>query len=182
MLREANQLIVDAVMANQPCNARDVANAIQADYDKTLRRMYRLGDRGILQLDKGLFTIRTDPLPVKPESEKPRRKSKYIPPLRIKPKLSMNVYLFRYGGYFKIGITKDVAMRQRKIQSYISEELVIVHYSAYEDAVTARQLELSLHERYAHRQVRGEWFKLEPCEVQEIISTLSAIPDSHERE
>jgi hypothetical protein len=162
-LQSRNIAIINIVKKNQPCGAQFVADTIQWDYDKTLRRLYHLGDREFLQVNKGLFSIFDG-------SQPKRRKPRYVPPVTTKPQLDMYVYLFQYAGYFKIGITKDVAMRQRKIQAYIPEELIIVHSTPCENA---RAVELSLHERYAHRRVRGEWFKLDFCEVQEIVTLLS---------
>jgi hypothetical protein len=169
------QSIVDAVTERQPCTAHEVATAIRSDYAITLKRMYKLGDYKYLDLEKGkgLFTIRNEqPLSIVelvPEKRPP--KPRYTPPLRTKTNPPMSIYLFQYSNFHKIGISKDVTERHRKLQSFIPEELIIVHSVPCENA---RVVELSLHERYAHKCVRGEWFKLDACDVREVVALLLA--------
>jgi hypothetical protein len=172
-MTDETKRVIQVVKDNAPCHVDVAARVLQLDRATAYKKLHYLVTRRVaIRVDVGTFIIPDYPIKTtaKPIEEKRPPMPRYTPPLRIKPKLQMNIYLFQYAGYFKIGITKDVAMRQRKIQAYIPEELIIVHSTPCENA---RAVELSLHERYAHRRVRGEWFKLDFCEVQEIVTLLS---------
>jgi len=67
-------------------------------------------------------------------------------------------------GYYKIGYTDDVTNRRSSIQSSLPFALEVVcawetyHYG---------KLEHAIHVRFEDNNIRGEWFKLSPEEVQE---------------
>ena len=68
------------------------------------------------------------------------------------------VYLIKAtNGLIKIGIAKNVAQRLRQLDNMSPVPLELLHTI---ETKNARELEGELHERFALKRVRGEWFSL----------------------
>lgn len=76
------------------------------------------------------------------------------------------VYLIEAGGYYKIGLSRNPESRADQIDSVLPFEGELLHTIQTGNMLSA---ENELHERYAHRKVRNEWFDLEQREVEEIL-------------
>lgn len=62
-----------------------------------------------------------------------------------------------FGGYVKIGWSKDIGARLRNLET--GRPIGLDYYAVIEDV--DREVEAELHKAYAHQRVRGEWFRLE---------------------
>ncbi|MEA5554191.1 GIY-YIG nuclease family protein [Anabaena cylindrica UHCC 0172] len=79
------------------------------------------------------------------------------------------IYVLKNREYYKIGIAKDVAKRMRKLQTGNPIKHLFVSSSFFEDAPTFERL---LHEAFAEYRGEGEWFKLPPEKLEELIKIL----------
>ena len=73
-------------------------------------------------------------------------------------------------GHIKIGLARDVQKRLASLQTAHAHELVLL--VAIEGTF---RLEQSLHRKFAHLRLRGEWFRPEP-ELLELIAQSKADP------
>lgn len=90
------------------------------------------------------------------------RKAWMLPDLRKPP---TETYLIRCSstGLVKIGTTKNVGARLTQLQLMCPTMLeVVATFNA------GRDLERSLHQKYADRRAHGEWFALTDADIQEI--------------
>ena len=73
---------------------------------------------------------------------------------------------------YKIGISNKPEYRERTLQS---EKPSIVKLAAkqFPTRDIARAFEAALHKVYEIRRMRGEWFKLEPNEVEDVKKALA---------
>jgi hypothetical protein len=79
-----------------------------------------------------------------------------------------NVYFIRDGlGNIKIGIARDVGQRKKELQTANPNDLEVFYVMRVPDMWSARVIEMELHERFANRRKKGEWF-----EEAEIIDWL----------
>ena len=67
-------------------------------------------------------------------------------------------------GLCKFGYSKDPVGRLRALQTGSADPLFLVETVAVPVEGSARQFERSLHSEFAHRRVRGEWFR---CSAEE---------------
>lgn len=72
------------------------------------------------------------------------------------------LYLIVCGDACKIGITSEPANRISYLQTANPTPLTVVCLIECHNEITALQLELLLHRRYAERHIRGEWFSVHP--------------------
>ena len=79
------------------------------------------------------------------------------------------VYLLRGQGYYKIGLTKNVDRRIGEISPTVPFETEIVCIIATDDI---HGTEAELHNKFADKRVKGEWFELADEDVN-YISALS---------
>ena len=72
---------------------------------------------------------------------------------------------------YKIGISNNPEYREKTLQS---EKPTIVKIAAkqFPTRDIARAIEASLHKVYEIRRIRGEWFRLEPNEVEDVKKSL----------
>jgi hypothetical protein len=76
------------------------------------------------------------------------------------------IYVMSFGGYFKIGRSKDAQVRLRQIVAVkFPESPVLRLVVAVSDAAKA---EKALHLKYGDRRVSGEWFRLTDEDLSEI--------------
>lgn len=97
------------------------------------------------------------------QTQKPEKKGVTPPPDR-----SGFVYLMEAGGRFKIGRSKNVETRLRHLNSpnlktSIPFEITLLHSIAVSNQITAEKY---LHERFAGKRRRSEWFDLSPEDVE----------------
>src|SRR5688572_18714460 len=83
-----------------------------------------------------------------------RAQSNHIPP--------GYVYIIRLGRHCKIGITKNMRRRMISIQGSNPEHLEIVHTIPTNNM---RRAERQIHEQFASRRIRGEWFDLSDDDI-----------------
>lgn len=74
-------------------------------------------------------------------------------------------------GYHKIGISNHPEYRERTLQSE-KPSIVKIAAKQFPTRDIARAFEASLHKVYEIRRLRGEWFKLEPNEVEDVKKAL----------
>jgi hypothetical protein len=91
---------------------------------------------------------RTSPHP-KPRSKKKRPMSGWV-------------YILQAGPFYKIGKTKNVDRRVGQLATLPPFDIEIIHTIKTKDM---GQLELELHEKFAEKRKRGEWFELEEGDI-----------------
>ncbi len=77
---------------------------------------------------------------------------------------------------FKIGRSKTPGKRERTLQSEVPETTLRFSIPAEESH------EKELHERFAHRRIRGEWFELTDVDLLEVFIFLKANGDAERAE
>lgn len=73
------------------------------------------------------------------------------------------VYLFKWGQYYKIGMTNHVGRREYELSIQLPEKLKKVHEIRTDDP---QGIEKYWHERFAKKRKNGEWFELDPNDVK----------------
>ena len=76
------------------------------------------------------------------------------------------VYLFKSSDLYKIGKSIDTLNRKRQVERDVREDLREVHRFESNDYTRAEAI---LHQRYAAKRVRGEWFDLSETDLAEIL-------------
>ncbi|GLQ82653.1 hypothetical protein GCM10007881_61760 [Mesorhizobium huakuii] len=66
----------------------------------------------------------------------------------------------------KIGRATDIQKRRRNLQTGNPAELLIIGWIVAEDEVA---FEHALHQRFQHQRRGGEWFEIEPADIQPIL-------------
>jgi hypothetical protein len=74
----------------------------------------------------------------------------------LRVRVPNKTYLIRCGSFVKIGMAADIADRLRALEAANPHELDVLKVLA-----GGRQVERSLHVRFAAYRHRGEWFRLE---------------------
>lgn len=80
------------------------------------------------------------------------------------------LYLIKGRDAYKIGIAINPEARLSKLQTSTHDKLELVHKTKVDDM---REVELSLHQKYASKRIRGEWFKLSDEDVKSICALTS---------
>ena len=75
-------------------------------------------------------------------------------------------------GYYKIGMSNHPEYRERTLQSE-KPSIVKICAKRFPTRLIAQSIESALHNVYAAKRVRGEWFDLTELEVAQIKETLS---------
>lgn len=85
-------------------------------------------------------------------------------PANIAPRPSGFVYLMRdnRSGFYKIGWSKNPAMREHTLLAQTPDVALVWNKEG------TKSDEKSLHARYSHLRIRGEWFQLTATEIAEI--------------
>lgn len=73
------------------------------------------------------------------------------------------VYLLKSGKYYKIGSTNNPDRRQYEIGLHLPEKIDHIHSIETDDP---SGIEAYWHNRFREKRMKGEWFKLEPLDVQ----------------
>lgn len=90
---------------------------------------------------------------------------------RLESLKPQSVYFIQAGpsdGPVKIGVARDPWARMREIQTGNAEDLSMLGVAATDDAYA---LEATLHRRFQSARVRGEWFRMVPGLIREIIKS-----------
>lgn len=90
------------------------------------------------------------------------------------------VYLIQEndGEYTKIGLSEDVENRRNNFQTANPRELHILCKIPHDNPA---KLETELHSRYKHKRVRGEWYRLDANDINEIRGLESNAPNDPEQ-
>jgi hypothetical protein len=72
------------------------------------------------------------------------------------------VYLFKSGRYYKIGKTKDTVRRGSEIRIQLPENVNLIHSIKTDDP---SGIESYWHNRFESKRMNGEWFNLNPSDV-----------------
>ncbi len=75
------------------------------------------------------------------------------------------IYIFKANKYYKIGKCNNVKRRVKQLQTGCMFDIEILDYFEVTDAT---KTEKELHEKYKHKQIKGEWFKLTKKDVMDI--------------
>ena len=70
-------------------------------------------------------------------------------------------------GYHKIGIAFEPIYREKTLQSE-EPDISTVKVRMFANRKIATEVESELHKKYEHKRVRGEWFDLNPIELEEL--------------
>lgn len=136
--------------------------AIRAGYSE--KTAYSAGSR---MLKKDVIKSRID------ERFSEKQKDHDLTPLpqRRKHKRSSILYLIRESltNATKIGIASNLESRLSSLQTGSVQELSVLAYFPIKGAKTQ---ENHLHQRYAHKHVRGEWFDLSDDDIETICNYL----------
>jgi hypothetical protein len=73
------------------------------------------------------------------------------------------VYLFKSGRYYKIGMTTDTVRRGTELRIQLPESLNLIHSIKTDDP---SGVEAYWHRRFELKRMNGEWFDLSPAEVK----------------
>ena len=73
--------------------------------------------------------------------------------------------------FHKIGISNNPTYREKTLQSD-KPTIELLHKKSFPNRKIAEILEKTLHQTYANKRIRGEWFELDSYEINEIIVLL----------
>ncbi len=82
------------------------------------------------------------------------------------------VYLIACQDYFKIGIANNVPNRLAQLYTGNPFDMKVVVVYGFENA---EAIERSLHQRFRHKRVRGEWFVLSENEIEVLKSVCELL-------
>lgn len=83
----------------------------------------------------------------------------------IKRSMAGEVYLIEANGLHKIGYSGNASERIKNMRTAIPCPLVVI---CIIPSKNAKELECSLHERFALKRAHGEWFNLSPDDIEYI--------------
>ena len=158
------------------CTSEEIKDIFGWSWDKQKKILNRLEHLNLIILNlKGIpfkryFKINKEVLKELEESEynKDKRKSN-IGTLK-------HIYLLQSESLYKIGIAKDVDSRWKSINN-LPYEVNIISYS---DLISnPNKIEAELHNRYKNKRVNGEWFSLDPEEVEEVNNYIRSLKNSY---
>ena len=78
-------------------------------------------------------------------------------------------------GYYKIGLSNKPEFREKTLQSE-KPTIQLIASKKFTERKIALIAERTLHNKYSHKRRRGEWFQLDPEEVNEIKKIFQARP------
>lgn len=73
------------------------------------------------------------------------------------------VYLFKSGRYYKIGMTRDIARRGSELKVLLPEKMDLIHSIKTDDP---SGIEAYWHKRFEAKRMNGEWFDLTPADIR----------------
>lgn len=87
----------------------------------------------------------------------------------------MKVYIIQCLDYFKVGISKDISKRMIALQTSNPVKLKLI---AYLDSKESASIEKEIHKDYSNYNSSGEWFKLTPVIIRQIIKKYGFIVEA----
>jgi len=73
------------------------------------------------------------------------------------------VYLFKSGRYYKIGMTKDIVRRGSELRIQLPEKMDLIHSIKTDDP---SGIEAYWHRRFDAKRMNGEWFDLNAADIR----------------
>jgi hypothetical protein len=73
------------------------------------------------------------------------------------------VYLFKSGRYYKIGMTKDMVRRGNELKIQLPERMDLIHSITTDDP---SGIEAYWHKRFEAKRMNGEWFDLNSADIR----------------
>lgn len=73
------------------------------------------------------------------------------------------VYLFKSGRYYKIGMTKDTVRRGSELRIQLPERMDLIHSIQTDDP---SGVEIYWHKRFEAKRMNGEWFNLDAADIR----------------
>jgi hypothetical protein len=143
----------------------DGRNYTPADVAAVLGKTPNLVNKLLLKMEKqglvyqpsyGLYALSLTS-PIADYQDEPERKE-----------TNPGVYVLKSGPYYKIGKSMNIGKRVNQLIVALPQETVHVHSISTDNP---GELERQLHEKYAAKRVRGEWFELDMFEVDELCDT-----------
>ena len=84
------------------------------------------------------------------------------------PESNYYVYVFKCEDYYKIGYTRSIENRISAIKGSNPFPVTVLGVWCFDKLSQATAFEADLHEKFQHRRIHGEWFKLLINELEEI--------------
>lgn len=81
------------------------------------------------------------------------------------------IYILRMGDVFKIGKSNNIHRRLTELRGMLPFPAEVVHHIVVRDNLAVA--EWTMHQRFAHRRMNGEWFGLTPDDIEEIKKAYS---------
>lgn len=139
--------------------AGQVAGRLGKSVNATTRLLLKLAQSGITEkAGWGAYRL-TTPLPD-------------VTALSPEPPQKPGIYVVRCGDLYKIGRSTNIDARIRTLRQAIPQETV---HACTLLSETPAKLEAELHQRYADKRVRGEWFKLDVVDVDELLDMADSL-------
>lgn len=97
------------------------------------------------------------------------------PAQQTPPTLEQYIYVVQADTAFKIGISNNPQARIHTIRGCNPVEIEVVLLAKMPECSreTVEQIEKELHTMFANKQIRGEWFRLEPEDIEQIKAYLA---------
>lgn len=86
------------------------------------------------------------------------------------------IYIASLFGYYKIGRTWNIDQRMKTLSATLLPEPLTVVFSGR--VYSGKRVEKLLHDRYAGKRVRGEWFTLDSQDLAEIQAIIESKKES----
>ena len=88
---------------------------------------------------------------------------------KSKPKPKGQIYIMECGGYYKIGVSKNIKQRQKQLNKRPFKVNIIYKSPINEDYYS---MEKELHTQYDDKRINGEWFNLNQNDIETIKTIL----------
>ena len=89
-----------------------------------------------------------------------------------KPKPKGQIYIMECGGYYKIGVSKNVSRRQKQLDNRPFKVNIIYESDVIKDYFS---IEKKIHTQYEDKRINGEWFNLGQNDINTIKAFLEGL-------
>lgn len=89
-----------------------------------------------------------------------------------KPKPKGQIYIMECGGYYKIGVSKNVNRRQKQLDNRPFKVNIIYESPVIKDYFS---IEKKIHTQYEDKRINGEWFNLGQNDINTIKAFLEGL-------
>jgi predicted HicB family RNase H-like nuclease len=90
------------------------------------------------------------------------------------------VYIMKHQDRYKIGFSSYPKIRRIQISISLPDELSVVALAWYPNTFDARNGEKNWHRTFSSKRIKGEWFKLNPQDIEDFRSLAIRGPDEDE--